>query len=96
MPRIVEHMSVEELGARYRGAQDVTEARHTQVMEGAVLIVGRAGEAQPHVEFPAQFDAQGRRQPRLADAGLTQDQYHLPLAALGLAPPVERRVSLPL
>jgi len=31
MPRIVEHMSVEELGARYRGAQDATEARHTQV-----------------------------------------------------------------
>jgi transposase len=32
MPRIVEHMSVEELGARYRGAQDATEARHTQAI----------------------------------------------------------------
>ena len=32
MARIVEHMSVEELGARYRGAQDATEARHTQAI----------------------------------------------------------------
>ena len=32
MARIVEHLSVEELGARYRGAQDATEARHTQAI----------------------------------------------------------------
>ena len=32
MARIVEHMSVEELGARCRGAQDATEARHTQAI----------------------------------------------------------------
>ena len=32
MARIVEHMSVEELGARYRAAQDATEARHTQAI----------------------------------------------------------------
>ena len=28
MARIVEHLSVAELEARYRAAQDVTEARH--------------------------------------------------------------------
>jgi len=32
MARIVEHLSVEELGARCRGAQDATEARHTQAI----------------------------------------------------------------
>src|SRR5918998_6527272 len=32
MARIVEHLSVEELAARYRGAQDATEARHTQAI----------------------------------------------------------------
>ncbi len=32
MARIVEHMSIEELGARYRAAQDATEARHTQAI----------------------------------------------------------------
>ena len=32
MARIVEHMSVEELGAHYRGARDATEARHTQAI----------------------------------------------------------------
>ncbi|MBW3656930.1 MAG: winged helix-turn-helix domain-containing protein [Gemmatimonadetes bacterium] len=32
MARIVEHLSVEELGARYRAAQDATEARHTQAI----------------------------------------------------------------
>ena len=32
MARIVEHSSVEELGARHRGAQDATEARHTQAI----------------------------------------------------------------
>src|SRR3712207_725543 len=32
MARIVEHMSVEQLGARYRGARDATEARHTQAV----------------------------------------------------------------
>ena len=32
MARIVKHMSVEELGARYRAAQDATEARHTQAI----------------------------------------------------------------
>jgi hypothetical protein len=32
MTRIVEHLSVEELERRYRAAQDVTEARHTQAI----------------------------------------------------------------
>jgi transposase len=32
MTRIVEHLSVAELGRRYRAAQDVTEARHTQAI----------------------------------------------------------------
>ena len=32
MARIVEHLSVEELEARYRAARDVTEARHTQAI----------------------------------------------------------------
>ena len=32
MARIVEHLSVEELEARYRAAQDVMEARHTQAV----------------------------------------------------------------
>ena len=32
MARIAEHLVVEELGARYRGAQDATEARHTQAI----------------------------------------------------------------
>src|ERR671910_1615709 len=32
MARIVEHLSVEELEARYRAARDVTEARHTQAV----------------------------------------------------------------
>ena len=30
--RIVEHLSVAELGRRYRAARDVTEARHTQAV----------------------------------------------------------------
>jgi transposase len=32
MARIVEHLSVEELEARYRAARDVTEARHAQAI----------------------------------------------------------------
>ena len=32
MARIVEHLSVEELEARYRAARDVTEARHVQAI----------------------------------------------------------------
>src|ERR671912_2712571 len=32
MARIVDHLSVAELEARYRGARDVTEARHTQAI----------------------------------------------------------------
>jgi transposase len=32
MARIVDHLSVEELEARYRAARDVTEARHTQAI----------------------------------------------------------------
>src|ERR687889_2804602 len=32
MARIVEHLPVEELGARYRAARDVTEARHFQAI----------------------------------------------------------------
>ncbi|MBV9777803.1 MAG: helix-turn-helix domain-containing protein, partial [Acetobacteraceae bacterium] len=32
MTRIVEHLSIEALGRRYRAAQDVTEARHTQAV----------------------------------------------------------------
>jgi len=32
MTRIVEYLSVAELGRRYRAAQDVTEARHTQAI----------------------------------------------------------------
>lgn len=32
MARIVGHLSVEELGARYRAARDATEARHTQAI----------------------------------------------------------------
>jgi tRNA isopentenyl-2-thiomethyl-A-37 hydroxylase MiaE len=32
MARIVEHLSVAELGARYRGARDATEARHFQAI----------------------------------------------------------------
>jgi transposase len=32
MARIVDHLSVEQLEARYRAARDVTEARHTQAI----------------------------------------------------------------
>ncbi len=32
MAHIVEHLSVEELEARYRAAQDATEARHLQAI----------------------------------------------------------------
>ena len=32
MARIVEHLSIEELEARYRAARDVTEARHLQAI----------------------------------------------------------------
>ncbi len=32
MARIVEHLSVAELGARYRAARDATEARHYQAI----------------------------------------------------------------
>ncbi len=32
MAHIVEHLSVEELEARYRAAQDATEARHFQAI----------------------------------------------------------------
>ena len=32
MTRIVEHLSVADLERRYRAAQDVTEARHTQAI----------------------------------------------------------------
>ena len=32
MTRIVEHLSIEALERRYRAAQDVTEARHTQAV----------------------------------------------------------------
>ena len=32
MARIVGHLPVEELGARYRAARDVTEARHFQAI----------------------------------------------------------------
>ena len=40
MAHIVEHVPVEELGRRYRAAQDVTEARHTQAVW--LLAQGRA------------------------------------------------------
>src|SRR5690348_10170485 len=39
MARIVEHLSVEELEARYRAARDVTEARHFQAIW--LLVQGR-------------------------------------------------------
>ena len=32
MARIVEHLPIEELEARYRAARDVTEARHVQAI----------------------------------------------------------------
>ena len=32
MARIVEHLPIEELEARYRAARDVTEARHLQAI----------------------------------------------------------------
>lgn len=32
MARIVDHLSVEQLEARYRAARDVTEARHTRAI----------------------------------------------------------------
>ena len=32
MARIVEHLSIEELEARYRAARDATEARHAQAI----------------------------------------------------------------
>ena len=32
MARIVEHLSLEELEARYRAARDATEARHHQAI----------------------------------------------------------------
>ena len=32
MARIVEHLPIEELEARYRAARDVTEARHYQAI----------------------------------------------------------------
>jgi hypothetical protein len=40
MTRIVEHLSVAELERRYRAAQEVTEARHTQAIW--LLAQGRA------------------------------------------------------
>ena len=40
MVQIVEHLPVEELAARYRAAQDATEARHTQAIW--LLAQGRA------------------------------------------------------
>ena len=40
MTRIIEHLSVAELERRYRAAQDVTEARHTQAVW--LLAQGRA------------------------------------------------------
>ena len=43
MARIVEHLSVTELEARYRAARDVTEARHFQAIRllAQVLAQGR-------------------------------------------------------
>ena len=40
MVRIVGHLSVDELEARYRAARDATEARHTQAIW--LLAQGRA------------------------------------------------------
>src|SRR5918998_2796555 len=43
MARIVEHLPVAELEARYRAARDATEARHYQAIR--LLAQGRAGAA---------------------------------------------------
>ena len=67
MARIVEHLPIEELEARYRAARDVTEARHYQAIwllaQGrTVLEVAEVGNRK--------FDSAGQR----ARTGFLQDR----------------------
>jgi transposase len=66
MARIVEHLSVEELEARYRAARDVTEARHAQAIwllaQGrTVLEVGEVLAFAPRwvTRLAARYNASG-------------------------------------
>src|ERR671910_736400 len=66
MARIVEHLSVEELEARYRAARDVTEARHLQAIwllaQGrTVLEVAEVLAFVPRrvTQLAARYDASG-------------------------------------
>src|SRR5918911_4600671 len=66
MARIVEHLSVEDLEARYRSAREVTEARHFQAIwllaQGrTVLEVGEVLAFAPRwvEELAARYNAQG-------------------------------------
>ena len=66
MVRIIEHLSVEALAARYREAQDVTEARHTQAIwllaqgRGMLDVAGVLAFAPRWVEqLAARYNAHG-------------------------------------
>ncbi|TDH58486.1 helix-turn-helix domain-containing protein [Dankookia rubra] len=66
MVRIVDHLSIEKLEARYRAARDVTEARHTQAIwllaQGrTVLEVGEVMAFAPRwvEELAARYNAHG-------------------------------------
>ena len=55
-------------------------------MEGAVGVLRGAEVAQPNMRLGSQVLQQCGREPRLADAGFTREEYHLPFTALGLGP----------
>ena len=58
MAHIVEHLPVEELEARYRAAQDATEARHFQAIW--LLAEGRTVLEVAEVASPVVVELRGR------------------------------------
>ena len=76
MARIVDHLPLEELEARYRVARDVTEARHTQAIwllarGRTVLEVAQVLAFAPRrvEELAARYDASGPRRSATGGGG---------------------------